>query len=182
MVEQLEIIRAAVQLESAGPGPGAQLCALAQQFIQLRRVGAGNAVHRRAARQPMLVTGNPAPQPAPHDPILAARTRGQAPAVDRSCVLTELRDVAAAQRATRALSRAQLLTGMSCSAGADTAESGHLLPNRSPTTSSSVLLVGIGYNPPATDVGSVAFLIRHEQRRVTTGSRCGGLSARLSRR
>jgi hypothetical protein len=58
----------------------------------------------------------------------------------RSCVLTELRDVAAAQSASRALPQSELLTGMSCSAGVDTAESGHLVPNRSPN-SSSVLLV-----------------------------------------
>ncbi len=60
-------------------------------------------------------------------------------------MLTELQDVAAAQRARRALSQARLLTGMSCPAGVGTAESGHAVPNRSPT-SSSVLLVGISYN------------------------------------
>jgi hypothetical protein len=62
--------------------------------------------------------------------------------IDRIYLLTELRHVAAAQRAKRALPQVRLLTGMSCSAGAGTAESGHLVPNRSPT-SSSVLLVGI---------------------------------------
>lgn len=51
----------------------------------------------------------------------------------RFCVLTEPRDIAAAQRARHALPQTRLLTGMSCSAGVGTAESGHLVPNRSPT-------------------------------------------------
>jgi hypothetical protein len=42
----------------------------------------------------------------------------------------------------------RMLTGMSCSAGMGTTGSGHLLPNRSPT-SSSVLLVDISHNRPA---------------------------------
>jgi hypothetical protein len=78
-------------------------------------------------------------------------TLTQAEAQHRDYLLTELRHVAAAQRAKRALPQVRLLTGMSCSAGAGTAESGHLVPNRSPT-SSSVLLVGISHNGPATFV------------------------------
>jgi hypothetical protein len=66
----------------------------------------------------------------------------------RTCVLTELRDVAAVQSASRALPPSKLLTGMSCSAGVGTAESGHLVPNRSPT-SSSVLLVCTRCNRPS---------------------------------
>src|ERR1022692_2399672 len=65
--------------------------------------------------------------------------------VIRSCVLTELPDVFAVQRARRAPPLAGLLTGMSCSASGGTAESGHLMPNRSPI-SLSVLLVGISRN------------------------------------
>ncbi len=85
----------------------------------------------------------PAPSQCHHGgchPLLAAGYR--------SCVFSELPDVAAAQRARRTLPQARLLTGMSCSAGAGTAESGHLVPNRSPT-SSLVLLVGISHNRPA---------------------------------
>jgi hypothetical protein len=65
----------------------------------------------------------------------------------RTCVLTELRDFAAAQRARPVLPKVRLLTGMSCSAGMGTAESGHLVPNPSPT-SSLVLLVGISHTGP----------------------------------
>jgi transposase len=65
------------------------------------------------------------------------------------CVFSELPDVVAAQRAIRAMPQARLLAGMSYSAGAGTAESGHLVPNRSPS-SSSVLVVGISHNRPAT--------------------------------
>src|SRR5450631_1428212 len=54
----------------------------------------------------------------------------------RGCVLTELRGVFAAQRARRAPPPARLVPGMSCSARVGTAESGHLMPNRSPTSSS----------------------------------------------
>jgi len=78
-----------------------------------------------------------------------AASRAASPPLDvLSCVFSELPDVVAAQRAICAMPQARLLTGMSCSAGAGTAESGHLVPNRSPT-SSLVLLVGISHNRPA---------------------------------
>jgi hypothetical protein len=64
-------------------------------------------------------------------------------------MLTELRDVVAAQSASPALRQSELLTEMPYSAGVATAESGHLVANGS-TTSSSVLLVGISQNRPAT--------------------------------
>ena len=60
-------------------------------------------------------------------------------------MLTELRDVVAAQSASPALAQSELETGMSCSAGVATVESGQLVANGS-TTSSSVLLVGISQN------------------------------------
>jgi hypothetical protein len=60
-------------------------------------------------------------------------------------------DVAGTQRVRYALHRAWLLAGMSFSPGVDTAESGHLAPNRSPA-SSLVLLVGISHHRPATFV------------------------------
>ena len=69
--------------------------------------------------------------------------------ITRSCVFSELPDVVAAQRAIRAMPQARLLAGMSYSAGAGTTESGHLVPNR-PPSSSSVLVVGISHNRPAT--------------------------------
>ncbi len=47
--------------------------------------------------------------------------------VSRSCVLTELRRVFAAQRTRRAQPQAWLAPGMSCSAGVDTTESGYLI-------------------------------------------------------
>jgi hypothetical protein len=83
--------------------------------------------------------------------MIGARSSASATPVagSRSCVFSELPDVAAAQRARRALPQARLLTGMSCSADVGTEESGHLVPNRSPT-SSLVLLVGISNNQPAT--------------------------------
>jgi hypothetical protein len=57
------------------------------------------------------------------------RPRRPALCASRICVLTELRGVAAAQRAGCALPQARLLTGMSYSSGVGTAESGHLVPN-----------------------------------------------------
>ena len=68
-----------------------------------------------------------------------------------NCVLTEQRNVFAVQKPRRVTPQVRLVPGMSCSAGAGPAESGHLMPNRSPT-SSSVLLVGISHNRPATFV------------------------------
>ena len=65
----------------------------------------------------------------------------------RPCVLTELRDVAAAQGARRVLPKGRPLTGMSYSAGVGTAESGHLVPNRSPTSSWCCLLASATTGP-----------------------------------
>jgi hypothetical protein len=69
--------------------------------------------------------------------------------VSPTCVLTELRAVFAVQRARRALHQVQLLTEISYPATGAEQIAGHLMPNRSPV-SSSVLLVGISHNRPAT--------------------------------
>ena len=75
--------------------------------------------------------------------------------LDRIYPLSEPRDVAAVQKAKRPLPRATTLTGMSCSAGHSgcdrslgATESGHPVPNGSPSFS-LLPLVGISHSRPA---------------------------------
>jgi len=78
---------------------------------------------------------------------LAAQVEELRRHLGKDYLLTEQRDIAAAQKARGPLMRATSLTGMSCSAGhggcgrsLGATESGHSVPNRSPGFSSLPLL------------------------------------------
>ena len=87
--------------------------------------------------------------------VLSEHVAFEVECIDRMYLLSELRGIAAAQKAKGPLPRAATLTGMSCSAGHDgcdrnlgATESGHPVPNGSPSFS-SLPLVGTSHNRPA---------------------------------